>query len=52
MYRSLGKAGGLGGGLAATGAPNVALTVAVALACVVVGVCLLRTAMMRRQVGR
>ena len=52
MYRGLGKAGGLGGGLAATGAPNFAVMLAIALGCLVVGVCLARTELVLRKSGR
>ncbi|HEV2344305.1 MAG TPA: hypothetical protein VGS97_09450 [Actinocrinis sp.] len=52
MYRSLGNAGGAGGALAVTGAPNVAVFLAVALALVVTGACLLRNATVLQRPGR
>ena len=44
MYRSVGKAGGIGGSLAATGTPNLAVMLAIVLALVVTGACVLRSA--------
>ena len=52
MYRGIGKAGGVGGGLAATGTPHVALFLALALGFVVAGVCLLRSELVLRKSSR
>jgi hypothetical protein len=52
MYRGIGKAGGLGGGLAMTGAPNVAVFLAVALGFLVVGACLARSELVLRKSSR
>ncbi len=51
MYRGLGNAGGAGGALAVTGAPNLAVFFAVALALVVTGALVLRnvTVLQRRE---
>jgi hypothetical protein len=52
MYRTVGKAGGVGGGLAVTGAPNVAVFLVVALALVVAGAWIVRTEMVLRHTDR
>ncbi len=52
MYRGWGKAGGAGAGLAATGAPYVAVYVGLALALVVIGACVLRGEILLRQPDR
>jgi hypothetical protein len=52
MYRGIGKAGGLGGALAMTGTPNIAVFLAVALGFVVVGVCLVRSELVLRKSSR
>jgi len=52
MYRGIGKAGGIGGGLAMTGAPNVAVFLAVGLGLVVVGVCFVRSELVLRKSSR
>ena len=52
MYRGIGKAGGLGGTLAMTGAPNVAVFLAIALGFIVVGLCLLRSELVLRKSSR
>lgn len=52
MYRGIGKAGGIGGGLAVTGAPNVAVFLALALGLVVTGACLLRSELVLRKSSR
>ncbi|HEV2636227.1 MAG TPA: hypothetical protein VGX23_13825 [Actinocrinis sp.] len=51
MYRTVGKTGGLGG-LAVTGAPNVAVFLVVACALVVAGAWIVRTEMVLRKSGR
>ena len=52
MYRGVGKAGGVGGGLAVTGAPNVAVFLIVALGLVVAGAWIVRTEMVLRKNDR
>jgi hypothetical protein len=52
MYRGVGKAGGAGGALAVTGAPNIAVYLAVALGLFVVGACIWRTEMVLRKSDR
>jgi hypothetical protein len=52
MYRGIGKAGGVGGSLAATGAPNMAVFLAAALGVIVAGVCLLRAGTVLRKPKR
>ena len=51
MYRSVGKAGGAGA-LAATGAPNVAVFLGIAFLTALVGVCLMRSAIVLRRSER
>lgn len=52
MYRWWGKAGGAGAGLAATGAPYVAVYVGLALALIVLGACVLRGEVLLRKSQR
>jgi hypothetical protein len=52
MYRGFGKAGGGGGPSPATGAPNVAVFLAITLALVVTGACILRNATVLQRRGR
>jgi len=52
MYRGIGKAGGLGGGLAMTGAPHLAVFLVAALGFIVVGVCLVRSELVLRKSSR
>jgi hypothetical protein len=51
MYRTVGKGVGAGG-LAVTGAPNIAVFMVVALALVVVGAWIVRTEMVLRKTDR